>query len=168
MIKVALTNLGKYNEGELVFEWLALPTDEDEISDVLKSIGIGKEYEEFFISDYETDLDIEIHECTNVYKLNEFAKKLENFNEFELVQIGAIKEITGYSFDVAIDIFEQGQFKFIKCDITSNAGLGGVMVDNGFLDVPERLRKFMDYEAIGKYFSSMGWSIVSDGLIYVY
>ena len=30
-LRVALTNLGKYNEGELIFKWLDLPATEEEI-----------------------------------------------------------------------------------------------------------------------------------------
>lgn len=29
MLKIALTNLGKYNEGQLVYKWLELPATED-------------------------------------------------------------------------------------------------------------------------------------------
>lgn len=54
-LRVALTNLGKYNEGELVFKWLDLPATDEEIEQAFKSIGVaeGTEYEEYFITDYE-------------------------------------------------------------------------------------------------------------------
>ena len=54
-----ITNLGKYNEGELVGEWVAFPTDRESLQEVFKRIGIGSEnelgtvYEEIFISDYD-------------------------------------------------------------------------------------------------------------------
>ena len=35
MIKVYLANLGKYNEGELVGEWLELPCTEEEMEQKL-------------------------------------------------------------------------------------------------------------------------------------
>ena len=38
--KIFLTNLGKYNEGELVGEWVALPTTKENLSQVMKRIGI--------------------------------------------------------------------------------------------------------------------------------
>ena len=41
-----LTNLGKYNEGDLVGEWVDLPIDEDELEDVFKRIGISDEPDE--------------------------------------------------------------------------------------------------------------------------
>ena len=51
-----ITNLGKYNEGELVGEWVQFPTTAEEIQAVFKRTGIGEkddvgyEYEEWFIT----------------------------------------------------------------------------------------------------------------------
>ena len=55
-----VTNLGKYNEGMLIGEWVKLPTTEEEMQKVFERIGIGKQdefgqpYEEWFITDYES------------------------------------------------------------------------------------------------------------------
>ena len=35
-----ITNLGKYNEGELVGEWVKFPTTPEEMQEVFKRIGI--------------------------------------------------------------------------------------------------------------------------------
>ena len=54
-----VTNLGKYNEGELVGEWVKFPTTEEEMKKVFERIGIGSAdefgavYEEWFITDFE-------------------------------------------------------------------------------------------------------------------
>ena len=40
-----VTNLGKYNEGMLVGEWVKLPTTEEEMQKVFERIGIGKQDE---------------------------------------------------------------------------------------------------------------------------
>lgn len=54
-----ITNLGKYNEGELVGEWVKFPTTAEELKEVFKRIGIGQKddfgqpYEEWFITDYD-------------------------------------------------------------------------------------------------------------------
>lgn len=56
MLKIFLTNLGKYNEGELVGEWISLPVSEEELEAVKERIGINEQYEEWFITDYETDI----------------------------------------------------------------------------------------------------------------
>lgn len=75
-IKVALTNLGKYNEGELVFKWLDLPASDEEIEDTLEKIGINDEYEEYFISDYEAPFPI--GEYSDVWNLSDVLSDLEN------------------------------------------------------------------------------------------
>ena len=36
-----ITNLGKYNEGELVGKWISLPISEEELEQVLQEIGIN-------------------------------------------------------------------------------------------------------------------------------
>ena len=40
-----VTNLGKYNEGELVGEWVHFPTTEEEMKKVFERIGIGSKDE---------------------------------------------------------------------------------------------------------------------------
>ena len=53
-----ITNLGKYNEGVLVGEWVKFPTTAEELQKVFERIGIGSKddfghpYEEWFITDY--------------------------------------------------------------------------------------------------------------------
>lgn len=76
--KIALTNLGKYNEGELVYTWLELPATDDGIRSAFESIGVkaGTEYEEHFISDY--DAPFRIGEYESIEKLNEVAEALES------------------------------------------------------------------------------------------
>ena len=75
-IRIALTNLGKYNEGELTYAWLSLPATDEEISEAFKEISVAPstEYEEHFISDYEAPF--EIGEYESITKLNEIAEQL--------------------------------------------------------------------------------------------
>ena len=60
--KAYITNLGKYNEGDLVGKWVEFPIDEDDFNEELKSIGIGSTdefgstYEEWFITDYDSNI----------------------------------------------------------------------------------------------------------------
>ena len=50
MLNIFITNLGKYNEGELVGEWVKLPATKEELETVYERIGINEEYEEYFIN----------------------------------------------------------------------------------------------------------------------
>ena len=55
MISIYLTNLGKYNEGELVGEWVELPIKSKALEEALQRIGIDNiRYEEFFLTDWES------------------------------------------------------------------------------------------------------------------
>ena len=78
VMSVFITNLGKYNEGELVGKWIDLPIDEEDLNKAFKEIGINEEYEEYFITDYESEYGIKIDEYENIYKLNEKLQELEN------------------------------------------------------------------------------------------
>lgn len=43
-IAIYLTNLGRYNEGCLMGEWVKLPIDKDKLQQVLNRIGINEQY----------------------------------------------------------------------------------------------------------------------------
>lgn len=82
-IKIALTNLGLYNEGELTYKWVTLPISEEEIQEVKSEIGVdGVNYEEMFISDFEAPFHI--NEYDSISKLNEVAETLANTCEVNL------------------------------------------------------------------------------------
>lgn len=62
-IEAYVTNLGKYNEGELASEPLKFPTTTEEVQALLKRIGVDNiQYEEIFIADYDGDLP-ELNAC---------------------------------------------------------------------------------------------------------
>ena len=57
LFEAYITNLGKYNEGELVGETLKFPTTTEEVQGLLKRIGVdGVRYEEFFITSFDGDV----------------------------------------------------------------------------------------------------------------
>lgn len=76
VIEAYVTNLGKYNEGELVGEWVKFPVTKEEMDAVFDRIGIGEGYEEIFITDYDTNiygLSSQLGEYENLEKLNYLA-----------------------------------------------------------------------------------------------
>lgn len=86
-ISIYVTNLGKYNEGELIGEWVDLPIDNDELLEVYRRIGINTEYEEIFLSDYESEIEgitRYISEYTPIEELNALASELEGLNALEV------------------------------------------------------------------------------------
>ena len=100
MLSVWSGNLGKYNEGELVGEWLELPVSKKELDTFLREkVGLqltqeeverslaenGVCYEEYMINDYETDLPIQISEYENLDNLNLLATIAENVNDMDAI-----------------------------------------------------------------------------------
>ncbi|MGV3202133.1 antirestriction protein ArdA [Limosilactobacillus reuteri] len=98
-INVFVSNLAKYNDGELTGQWTTLPV-EDVNKDILEPIdAVGKEW---FISDYEAPF--KIGEYDNLYALNELAEALEDYDTIEDVYNALDdREVTGcedvYDFD---------------------------------------------------------------------
>lgn len=147
---IALTNLGKYNEGELVCKWLDLPATDEEIQAAFEAIGVADntEYEEYFISDYVSEI-LPIGEYTNLEELNEQAEKIDNYSEEELEILLAILEATGDDIDSACETLEQGDYTYYA-DLATYADLAEELVNDGYLDVPERLLPYIDYDQIGR------------------
>ena len=95
VIEAYVTNLGKYNEGQLVGEWVKFPVSKEEMSAVLDRIGIGAEYEEIFITDYDTSLygvSSQLGEYENLDKLNYLAGVIAELDASEREKYEAVLE----------------------------------------------------------------------------
>lgn len=101
-----ITNLGKYNEGELVGEWVKFPTTAEEMKKVFDRIGIGQKdefgqpYEEWFITDYDCYVGAlydKLGEYENLDELNYLAAKLDEMGEGEYAQFQAAMEVGDHS-----------------------------------------------------------------------
>jgi len=97
-----ITNLGKYNEGALVGEWVKFPTTAEELKKVFERIGIGAKddfgqtYEEWFITDYDCYVDglyDLLGEYANLDELNYLASKLDDMSQDEYERFQAAMEI---------------------------------------------------------------------------
>lgn len=153
MIELCLTNLGKYNEGELIFTRLVLPATTEEIYAAYDEIGVadGTMYEESFISDYETDINgLSISEYASLDDLNELAEELENFDEYELEAFGAMLEY-GYATDEALKKVQDGDYMYYS-GCCSMAEVAEQYADEtGLLaNIPDDLRYYFDFEAYGR------------------
>ena len=100
-----ITNLGKYNEGALIGEWVKFPATSEEIQKAFEKIGIGTNdefgnvYEEWFITDYNCNLDalvknINFGEYENLDELNYLASKIGKFDSYELEKFQAVLEVS--------------------------------------------------------------------------
>ena len=117
LLNVAVTNLGKYNEGYLIYEWLRLPASEEEIQECFKKIGLNEEYEEYFITDYESDVGLKCSEYTSLKELNENIQELEDVTKGDYDKLQAVIERDYYREDQlqeVIDAMESDEVNFYK------------------------------------------------------
>lgn len=163
MFRIYLTNLGKYNEGELVGKWVDLPISEEELEATLEEIGIdGERYEETFITDYETDINgLKVGEYDSIEELNELVEVIEA-NDPEAVEAliyfgyDTADEIAEYIDDVlsfeGSDDYDIGYYYAIEC---------------GCLDIPDNIQNYFDFEAYGRDIEMEGnFYFANNGYIY--
>ena len=157
-----ITNLGKYNEGELVGEWVKFPTTAEEMKKVFDRIGIGQKddfgnpYEEWFITDYDCYVDglyDKLGEYESLDELNYLASKLDEMSRGEYEQFQAAMEIGDHSGSVQeiINLTENLDCYDVYPDIHDYDDLGRYYIDElDAMQVPEHLKNYIDYEAYGR------------------
>lgn len=146
MINIFITNLGKYNEGYLIGEWITLPIDPEELQEAFKRILINEEYEEYFITDYETDLPIDIGEYDNVFRLNELAEQLSELSKHEILKYKAILEAGFWSKND--DIIDRLDDYSLMEDIKTCTDYAGMLIDDD-TNIPEFIKGYINYERYG-------------------
>lgn len=149
-MKIFLTNLGKYNEGELIGEWVELPVSQEELQKVFERIGINEEYEEYFITDYECDL-YEVGEYENLDTLNEIAERIEELDEEESKVVKALMSDLGYTLKEAIDKVNSGDYRiYSDCDNMTDIAYQVVDECEYLNNVPDNVARYFDYESFGR------------------
>ena len=162
-MKIYLTNLGKYNEGELVGEWVELPASQEELEKVFERIGINEEYEEYFITDYECDL-YEVGEYENVDKLNDIAERIKELDEEGSKVVKALIQKLDYTLDETIDKVNSGDYMIYNdCENMTDVAYQ-VVEECGYLEnVPDNVARYFDYESFGRELGIGGNYIFLDG-----
>ena len=157
-----ITNLGKYNEGELVGEWVKFPTTAEEMKKVFDRIGIGQKddfgnpYEEWFITDYDCYVDglyDKLGEYESLDELNYLASKLDEMSRGEYEQFQAAMEIGDHTGSVQeiINLTENLDCYDVYPDIHDYDDLGRYYIDElDAMQVPEHLKNYIDYKAYGR------------------
>lgn len=157
-----ITNLGKYNEGDLVGTWVKFPTTAEELKQVFESIGIGQTddfgqpYEEWFITDYDCYVDglyDKLGEYESLDELNYLAAKLDDMSQSEYEQFQAAMEVGDHcgSVQEIINLTENLDCYYVYPDIHDHDDLGRYYIEElDAMQVPEHLRNYIDYEAYGR------------------
>lgn len=169
-LSVFITNLGKYNEGELVGDWLKLPTDYETLHETLKDIGIGGRYEEWFITDYECSISgmtDYLGEYENLDELNYMAELIYELSKYDEEKLEAVLDYESpMGASNVIEIIMNLDDYSVYSSIEDDEDLGRYYIEElDALDVPEHLRNYIDYEAYGRdvrfstdgNFTSYGW-----------
>lgn len=168
MFRVFITNLGKYNEGELVGKWLDLPCED--IESELASIGVSDEpdengnyyYEEYFITDFENDYNYKVGEYDSLDNLNEIAEELENLDDYDREVVKAFIE-NGSDIEEALDGLRDGDYMvFSNCSDMTDVAYQYIEETGLLNDIPEGLRNYFDYEAYGRDMSFEGTFIFTE------
>lgn len=151
-MRAFITNLGKYNEGELIGKWIDLPISEEDFEEVLKEIGVdGENYEEYFFSDYDYDdvEDLKFSEYEDIDDLNDIAEKLENLSSYELDIFNAVAQYYGIKYALEFNINEY----VLHTNINNEEDLGLYYVEEVYcedLDKLGYLANYFDYESFGR------------------
>ena len=188
MLNVWIGNLGKYNEGELVGEWLKLPVSKQELDTFLREkVGLqltqaevdkaleeeGVCYEEYMINDYETDLPIKISEYENLDNLNLLATIAENVNDMDAINayVDSQGEMT---LEELANLMEQeddiAYFRFSNdsSSMSAEEKMGYEMADaTGLLSTLQKLQieEFFDFEGYGSSWENGDITILDNGYI---
>ena len=149
-----ITNLGKYNEGELVGEWVEFPIDEDDFEEVLHRIGCDTpEYEEWFVTDYECNLEgfdwQDFGEYPSYDDLQHFGELLESVDDIEAV--ANAYEVTG-DLQKAIDGIADGDIIYYP-GISDLGEMAEHFIDElGGIEAlgRESIESYFDYEKLGR------------------
>lgn len=169
-VRIALTNLGLYNEGELRYTWITLPASEDDIEEAYEIIGIdGIIYEETFISDYESPF--KIGEYDNIDTLNEIAERIDDLDDCEKGLIEPFIEEYSDDIDETLSLIEGSDYS-IMYDCSTMAHVAMYMVEEGYfgenLEI-NNLLNYIDYESLGRDISYDGTFIqVGNDMIQIF
>ena len=161
-MKAYVTNLGKYNEGELVGKWISFPIDEDDFQDELESIGVKEDtmYEEWFITDYDCslfDMYDAFGEYPSIDDINEVAEALEDHED----ELSALLEVCSYA--DALEYLENDDYTFYEGMTLEDVAYE--IVEECY-NLPEIAQRYFDYKAFARDLSFDGYHETSNGVIY--
>ena len=166
IFRAYLTNLGAYNEGELIGKWIDFPIQNDSLTldesvkKILAEIGVdGKQYEEYFITDYDSEIDGLtgcFGEYENIFLLNYLVNKILEM-DCSIEQLEAMLEYgesTGSVMDLINLACNTESFYFLP-DVENDYDLGYEYAINSGMFTTElqsigTLANYIDYKSYGR------------------
>lgn len=157
MIRLFLANRQKYNDGEIVGEWVELPIDLDND-------------EEYIIHDYQTDIEgLRINKHDSIQELSELCDAYDFLSIQDQIKVSSIMEWEYYS-DISNAIYHVNNFVLIE-NVKNDEEYGNYVIEKGLMgEVPEWVIKYLDIERLGNdtynnfecYYSSNGLIMKKD------
>lgn len=168
-IKVYVTNLALYNEGELVGEWLTLPATEEEIEECLERIGIDDEHEEYFLTDWESETPglcegLHVGEYSILENLSEALEDVpDDIDEDALA--AALDDFSTWA--EALEVVSKGNYNvYYGCETMEDVAREYCEECGVLNGIPENLRYYFDFEAYGRDMALEGNFVYYDGNYY--
>ena len=177
-IKGYITNLGKYNEGEPIGEWITLPIGKKDLQDTLKRIGCNyytedengeithhtTGYEKYVFIDWDADFDIfdiDFGRFENIDDVNKLAEQMKSWDKNTFIAAVEVFGIENIDLDKPNDYILHSD---IQCDYSLGYYYAVKRGNVDFKDDPVLEQYFnyeaygfdIDYEADGGY-STYGW-----------
>lgn len=155
--EVFVTNLGKYNEGFLIGEWVKFPVTDEEMQKLFQRIGINAVYEEWFITDYDVS-DPAIYDLLGEYEslseLNYLAHRIMEMQESEMFWQAVLElgESTGSVQDLINLTENMDCYDFLQ-GVNSDYDLGYYWIEeSGCYDTSQlgHLSSYIDFESFGR------------------
>lgn len=152
-----IANLGKYNEGFLVGELVKFPVTNEEMQAVFKRIGIGRRYEEWFITDYDCSnaaIGKVLGEYESLSELNYLADQIMELRESDNFwqAVSDLGENTG-SVQKLINLTENLDCFDYLPGVRNDYDLGYYWIEgSGCYDTSNlgALANYIDYEGFGR------------------
>lgn len=178
-----IANLGKYNEGEILGEWVSFPLEDEAREELLIRLKLahrdesgelvsgyqdstGAIYEEYIILDYDSDEEFptdKFGEYVSFAELNDHAERFVAFDDCEKLAFrAAVEEF--YTLEEAFEKVENGDYRvYHNCD--TMADVAEAYADETCMldEIPEHLRYYFDFAALGRDMEIEGTYVYIDG-----
>jgi antirestriction protein len=153
-IRIYVANLGAYNAGHLIGEWIDLPMDADSLQERLVAIVAAVDDdgdvfgEEWAIHDYEAPWSIS--EYDNVQSVNDLAERFDALDETDGDVIAAV--LDNYSDgEEGLAVLESGDYTvYGGCRDMGEVAAEYLEQTGGLDGVPAHLQRYIDYDAYGR------------------
>jgi hypothetical protein len=161
-MRVCIANREAANLGFTLDRWLVLPTTSTELARAMKDIR-AKSTGEVVLSMWEDDDTGLVHEDCDIFKLNEQARILKGFSDFDTARLFYLIQHKKCTLSSALELFDSVVY-YEGMGLTEVAILylaSGVMGDfNAYL------ADYIDADAYGFYLKSLGYLETDDGVFY--